>query len=687
MNLLIELGTEELPPKSLKTLSSAFSNGIAEGLSNLGLNFDSVDSFAAPRRLAVRINGLDAQQQDKSVEKLGPNVKAAYDKEGNPSPAALGFARSNSVEFSALSTTDTPKGERLVYRSVEPGKPTLELIEQVFIQSLAQLPIAKRMRWGASRSEFVRPIHWIVALSDSDIVSINAFDITSGRTTRGHRFHSSDNIAINSADSYESQLEQEGKVIASFERRRELVEQGTKEQATLIGAHAIIEEDLLDEVTGLIEWPVALAGSFDESFLEVPAEALISSMKEHQKYFHVVDKDGALLPNFIFISNIESTRPQSVIEGNEKVIRPRLADAAFFFNTDKKRPLESRIVDLDKILFQKDLGTVKDKSLRIADLAAHIATLIGGDEQLAKRAGELCKTDLSTEMVLEFDDLQGIAGQYYATHDGEHADVASAMREQYLPKFAGDALPNTLTGCAVALADRIDTICGIFSIGQIPSGSKDPFALRRASIGALRIIIEKGFDIDLKPIVARAINAQQASCDNAAVEQQVLDYMFERFRAWYVEEGITAEVLNAVLAKSLSNPGDFAQRVAAVSEFAKAEEAQALAAANKRVANILAKAESLPDTVNESLFNNDDERALHDAISTITAKVTPLYESKDYNRAFTELATMRAVVDSFFDNVMVNDDDPAIRANRIALLNTLHNLFGHIADISRLVIK
>ncbi len=686
-DLLIELGTEELPPKSLKKLSNAFSDGVKQGLTSLDLDFSSITSFAAPRRLAVRVNALQSQQADKYIERLGPNVKAAYDKDGNPSKAAEGFARSNGVSFLDLITVDTPKGSRLAFQALEAGQPTLKLIQGVVEKSLQQLPISKRMRWGASRSEFVRPVQWLVALANNDIIPMTLFGINSDRYSMGHRSHANHKIAINSPESYERQLSDEGRVIASFEERRNLISDGAKSCALAINGQAVIDEDLLDEVTGLVELPVAMSGSFEEDFLSVPAEALISSMKEHQKYFHVVDQSGQLMPNFVFISNIESSRPASVIEGNEKVIRPRLADAAFFFKTDKKRSLESRLPDLDKILFQKSLGTVKDKSYRIANLAKEIAIKIGADSSEAFRAGELCKADLSTDMVLEFDDLQGIAGSYYAAHDGESINVAKAITEQYLPKFSGDALPSTLIGSSVALADRIDTLCGIFAIGQIPSGSKDPFVFLRASIGILRIIVEKKLDLNLANLITISLRAQSVDCDINTVSVQIIDYMFERFRAWYLEEGVSAEVVNAVLAKKLSNPLDFSDRINAVTEFASMSEAPALAAANKRVANILAKADDSNHILDASLFIASEEGTLFNSINQAKSEVAPLLISRDYKAVFRVLASMRNPVDAFFDNVMVNDENLSIRNNRLSLLKELHLLFGSVADIARLVKK
>ncbi|WP_349342119.1 glycine--tRNA ligase subunit beta [Marinobacter sp. MMG032] len=685
-DFLVELGTEELPPKALKPLSDAFTQGIARGLEEAGVEFATVESFAAPRRLAVRIRDLADSQQDKSVEKRGPAVKAAFDDAGNPTRALTGFATSLGVTPDQLDTLETDKGAWVVYRTVEQGKPTVELMPELVEQSLASLPIPKRMRWGAHRTEFVRPVHWVVMLFGNKVIETPIMGLNPGNKTRGHRFHCPKSLIVPTPNDYEVVLKQEGYVIADFAERREQIRAGVTELAEKeAGGKAVIDEDLLDEVTALNEWPVPLMGRFEERFLEVPAEALISSMKEHQKYFHVVAADGEMLPLFITVANIESKDPSQVISGNEKVIRPRLSDAAFFYETDRKTKLEDRIDALKPIVFQEKLGSIYDKSVRVSALARKIADAIGSDPALAERAAMLAKTDLVTEMVLEFTDLQGIMGQYYAANDGEPEDVAKALNEQYMPRFAGDDLPTTLTGCAIAIADRLDSLVGLFGINQPPSGTRDPFALRRASLGVLRIIIERELPLDLQTCCEWAEeNFTVLTEQNTA--STVVNYMLERFRAHYDEQGIGAEVYLAVHARRPTRPLDFDRRVKAVEAFRQLPEAQALAGANKRVSNILTKqgGDSIGETVDASLLQDSAEKALAEQVDQQSAKVLPLFENGDYASALSSLASLRESVDSFFDEVMVMADDEAIRNNRLALLNRLRNLFLRVADISLL---
>ena len=574
----------------------------------------------------------------------------------------------------------------MVYRTVEQGKPTVDLMSGLVEQSLASLPIPKRMRWGAHRTEFVRPVHWLVMLFGNKIIDAPIMGLTPGNKTRGHRFHCPKALIIPTPADYEVVLEQEGYVIAEFAKRREQIRFGVSTLAeTEAGAKAIISEDLLDEVTGLNEWPVPLMGRFDKRFLAVPAEALISSMAEHQKYFHVVGADGAMLPLFITVANIESKDPSQVVSGNEKVIRPRLADAAFFYETDSKIRLEDRIERLKPIVFQEKLGSVYDKAVRVAALARKIAAAIGSDPALAERAAMLAKTDLVTEMVLEFSDLQGIMGQYYAADDGEPTDVAKAMNEQYMPRFAKDSLPTTLTSCALAIADRLDSLVGLFGIGQPPSGTRDPFALRRASLGVLRIIIERELPLDLQTCCEWAEeNFTGLTEENTA--SSVVDYMLDRFRAYYDERGIGAEVYLAVHARRPTRPLDFDRRVKAVEAFRQLPEALALAGANKRVSNILSKqaGEHVGETVNRDLLQDAAEKTLAAQVDQQAEKVLPLFEQGDYASALQSLASLQEPVDSFFNEVMVMADDEAVRNNRLALLNRLHNLFLRVADISLL---
>ncbi|WP_339752830.1 glycine--tRNA ligase subunit beta [uncultured Marinobacter sp.] len=685
-DFLVELGTEELPPKALKPMSDAFTQGIARGLEEAGIEFGRIEAFAAPRRLAVRIRSLADAQPDKSVEKRGPAVKAAFDDAGNPTRALTGFATSLGVTPDQLDTLETDKGAWVVYRTVEQGKPTVELMPELVEQSLAGLPIPKRMRWGAHRTEFVRPVHWVIMLFGNKVIDKPVMGLTPGNKTRGHRFHCPKSLIVPTPGDYEVVLKQEGYVIADFTERREQIRAGVTELAEKeAGGKAVIDEDLLDEVTALNEWPVPLMGRFEERFLEVPAEALISSMKEHQKYFHVVAADGEMLPLFITVANIESKDPAQVISGNEKVIRPRLSDAAFFYETDRKTRLEARVDALKPIVFQEKLGSIYDKSVRVAALARKIADAIGSDPALAERAAMLAKTDLVTEMVLEFTDLQGIMGQYYAANDGEPEDVAKALNEQYMPRFAGDDLPTTQTGCVIAIADRLDSLVGLFGINQPPSGTRDPFALRRASLGVLRIIIERRLPLDLQTCCEWAQESFTVLTEQDTAST-VVDYILERFRAHYDEQGIGAEVYLAVHARRPTRPLDFDRRVKAVEAFRQLPEAQALAGANKRVSNILTKqgGDSIGETVDASLLRDSAEKALAARVDQQADKVLPLFENGDYASALSSLANLREPVDNFFDEVMVMADDEAIRNNRLALLNRLRNLFLRVADISLL---
>ena len=686
-DFLVEIGTEELPPKALKTLSNAFSSGIESALKEAGLSYDKATSFASPRRLALRLNGLQTQQSDKTIEKKGPAKKAAFDAEGNPSRALLGFTGSLGITPEQLEETETPKGTWLIYRSTESGQETRTLLNNIVAQALAKLPIPKRMRWGAQKVEFVRPLQWVLMIFGDEVVEGSILDIPNGNTTRGHRFHSEGLIEITDANDYESLLLDKGKVIADYDVRKEKIRNGVIKAAENIGGIAVIDENLLDEVCALNEWPVPLVGNFDERFLEVPTEALISSMKEHQKYFHALDKDGAMLPNFITLCNIESTDPQQVIQGNERVIRPRLADAAFFFETDKKSSLEKRREQLKKIVFQKQLGTVYEKTERVSKLAANISQAIGGDADHAARAGHLAKSDLVTEMVLEFTDLQGTMGYYYALHDGEAEEVAVALNEQYKPKFAGDSLPSKACGQALSLAEKIDSLVGLFGISQPPTGTKDPFALRRAALGVLRIIVEKQLPLDLGVMISWACEQYDETLfTNANVKQDLLTYLLERFRAWYDDQNISAEIFLSVSARRPTRPVDFDQRVKAVNAFTKLEQASALSAANKRVSNILAKqnADLSDKSVNADLLSEASEIALSKQLNDLSSKVTPLFDQGNYQEALSELASLQQPVDQFFTDVMVMVDDEAVKTNRLVLLSQLRDMFLRVADISLL---
>lgn len=684
-DFLFELGTEELPPVALKSLITALASAVEESLAKTGLGHKGIKSYASPRRLAILIKDLADTTPVKEVTVWGPPAKIAFDADGKPTKAAQAFADKNGLSLAQLTTENDGKADKLVARQQAGGEQATDLLGHIFSEALTRLPIPKRMRWGASRTEFVRPVHWLVMLYGEDVVDAEILGLKAGRESRGHRFHHNQPISLKSAADYLASL-REAYVLADMAERRTLIVEQINQQASQIGGTAVIDEDLLDEVTALVEWPVALTGKFEERFLKVPAEALISSMAEHQKYFHVVDENGKLKPNFITLANIESKDPAQVIDGNERVIRPRLSDAAFFFETDKKTPLARQRERLKNIVFQAKLGSIFDKTERIARLAAIIAKQIGADAAKATRAGELSKADLVTEMVLEFDKMQGIAGHYYALNDGEDEEVAKALAEQYLPKYAGDKLPETTTGTLVALADRLDTIIGIFGIGQKPTGSKDPFGLRRASLGALRLMVEKNINLDLKALLeeAAAGHGRHIAKPDEAVEE-TLAYMLERFRAWYEEDAIATEVYLAVAAKNISHPLDINARVLAVNAFARMDEAEALAAANKRVSNILSKLDREPSgPVNPELLREEAEKRLAEAVAAKATAVPPLYQERRYADALAELASLRKPVDDFFDQVMVMADDESLRNNRLALLTQLRGLFLQVADISLL---
>jgi glycyl-tRNA synthetase beta chain len=686
--LLVELGTEELPPKSLKTLGLAFRNGVVNGLKARELPHGSVQWFASPRRLAVLIEEVALQAPDKDLEILGPPADRARDESGAWTPAATGFARKQGVAPEQLINIDTGKGPRLGLRKSEQGQTLKSCFNAIINESVQQLPIAKRMRWGASRIEFVRPVQWLVAMIGADADHGEVLGLTTSNTTRGHRFHSTGPIVLASPEDYVASLTA-AKVVASYDQRRQMIREQVETEASALSATAVIDEDLLDEVTGLVEWPVALTGSFDRQFLDVPAEALISSMKEHQKYFHLVDAQGSLLPNFITLSNIESENPALVIEGNERVIRPRLSDAAFFYETDKQTSLADRVDSLGAVVFQQKLGTLLEKTHRVQTLAQAIAKLIGADPELAGRAALLSKTDLISDMVQEFSEMQGVAGSYYALNDGEPAEVAAAIAQHYWPKFSGDQLPQSATATCLALADRLDTLVGIFGIGQPPTGSKDPFALRRASLAILRILVENQLDLDLAECLALASAQYDPAVLAADTDAQVLDYMIERFRARYEESNIPAEIFKSVSALGLSHPLDIQRRVLAVDAFAKLDEAASLAAANKRVRNILGKLDTAHQfgEVNANLLVETEEKGLFAALDAAAETSGKHFSQGQYQQALASLAILREPVDAFFDGVMVNSEDPALRTNRLNLLYALRQLFLQVADISQLVVS
>ena len=683
-NFLVEIGTEELPPKALKTLATSFADNVEAELNQAGLTFDKIEWFAAPRRLAVKVLNLATQQPSKEIEKRGPAVSAAFDAEGKPTKAAEGWARGCGITVEQAERIATDKGEWLVHRAKIEGQPTKNLLNDIVANALAKLPIPKPMRWADKTVQFIRPVHTVTMLLGDELIEGEILGVASARTIRGHRFLGEKEFEIQHADQYPQLLREKGSVVADFNERKAEILAKSQAKATALGGVADIEESLLEEVTSLVEYPNVLAAKFEERFLAVPAEALVYTMKGDQKYFPIYDKNGKLLPHFIFVSNINPEDPTAIIEGNEKVVRPRLTDAEFFFKTDLKQKLVDRLPRLETVLFQQQLGTLKDKTDRIEQLAGEIAKQIGADEAKAKRAGLLSKCDLMTNMVFEFTDTQGVMGMHYARHDGEDEEVAVALNEQYMPRFAGDELPKSLVASAVALADKFDTLTGIFGIGQAPKGSADPFALRRAALGALRIIVEKNLPLDLEDLVKKSAALFGDKLTNKNVVTDVVDFMLGRFRAWYQDEGIAVDVIQAVLARRPTRPADFDARVRAVSHFRTLDSAEALAAANKRVSNILAKADAAIGEINLTACVEPAEKALAEAVLALRTEVQPLIAQGDYTAVLDKLANLRAPVDSFFDNVMVNAEDPALRQNRLAILNTLQGLFLQVADISLL---
>jgi glycyl-tRNA synthetase beta chain len=681
-NLLIEIGTEELPPKSLAKLALAFRDNIDAEFTDNDLSFNRVNWYASPRRLAVIVEDLSEYQADKDVEKRGPAITAAFDQNGEPTKAAQGWARSNGIEVNQAQRLKTDKGEWLLFKAQVKGQAINQILAAVVEKALKALPIPKPMRWGTKPTQFIRPIHTVTMLFGNELIQGEVLDISSARLVNGHRFHSNVPIELDCADNYLSQLEHHY-VIADHGHRKAIILEQIQTLAKQENAIADINEELLEEVTSLVEWPVALVANFEDSFLAVPKEALIYTMKDDQKYFPLLDEKGQLKSRFIFITNIESKDPEIIISGNEKVIRPRLADAEFFFNTDKKQTLVSRLESLKTILFQKQLGTLYEKSERIASMAKSIAVMIGANTEAAYRAGLLCKTDLMTNMVMEFPDIQGVMGMHYARVDGETELVALAQNEQYMPRFAGDNLPSSDVSVCVALADKIDTLVGIFGIGQTPKGDKDPFALRRASIGILRIIVDKSLPLDLVDLVGASILLFGDKIKTENLEKNVVDFILARFKAWYAEQGIASGVVQAVAVNRPTRPADFAARVEAVKSFSTLESAEALAAANKRVANILAKNVFKDElSLNKDLLNAPAEIALANSLESVETRIQPMLNQSDYTSALIVLAELRQPIDEFFENVMVMADDESVKRNRLTLLSRLRGLFLCCADIS-----
>lgn len=683
-DLLIEIGTEELPPKALKQLMNAFSNGIQDGLKRAELTYGAIETFATPRRLGILIQRVPTQQIDRTITRKGPTLSAAFDINDKPTPAALGFARSCGVEIEKLHKHKSTNGDWLYFEQKISGKKTRELLSEIILTAIAKLPIPKLMRWGNHDVEFARPTHWVLVVFGKQTISAKILNQTSSNKTYGHRFLHPKAIKIVNPNLYEKQLSK-AFVVANYKKRKEIIRTQVQKIAKPKGI-ALINDNLLEEVTGLVEWPVALLGNFSKAFLEIPPEAVISAMNTHQKYFPILDKKGNLLPHFITISNIKSKNPKRVISGNERVLRARLADAEFFYKTDLKNPLAMRLEELKTVVFQQQLGNMHEKASRIAALATYLASTLNVNSEHAKQAGLLAKADLMTQMVGEFPELQGIMGYYYSLHDKQPEKIAIAIKEHYQPRFAGDHLPESPLGCAVALADKIDTVIGIFGINQAPTGDKDPFALRRAALGVLRIIIEKQIPIDLKILLGIAADNYQRKLSNANVVEQTLEFMIERLRAWYLEQDIGPDVFAAVQIRYPTQPLDFHRRIEALQHFQQLPEAKALAAANKRVSNILKQQASakLQQIIDPKLFEHDSERLLAKLLIEKEQQVAAFYQKANYVEALSSLAALQKPVDQFFDEVMVMVEDEAIRNNRLTLLRHLRQLFFQIADISLL---
>ena len=689
-DFLVEIGTEELPPKALRSLMEAFGEELVAGIDAVRLSHGEVQTFASPRRLTVLVADLATAQEDRKVEQKGPPIKIAFDDDGKPTPAATAFAGKCGVDVAKLGRNKSDKGEWLAFESLEKGKTVAELLPGLVEEALSALPIPRRMRWGAGEAEFVRPVHWIVMLHGKKPINASVMDIAAGNRTHGHRFHSSGPITIESPDVYLDTLEKDGYVIADFERRREMVRTGVDTEARRAGGQVVDGESLYDEVAALVEWPVPVLGSFDDKFLELPRETIISTLAGHQRYFPVADESGKLLSKFITVANLESKDPDQVKDGNERVIRPRLADAAFFWDSDRRKTLASREDDLREVVYQHGLGSLFDKSQRIAVIAKWLASALEHDDATVERAAAIAKCDLLTGMVGEFPELQGTMGGYYAAADNETESVATAIGEHYRPRFAGDAIPGSRDGQLLAVADKLDTLGGIFSLGKKPSGNRDPFGLRRAALGIVRIIIEGGLDVDLKALIAVAVNAQpQGKLDSDEVAAEVYRFITDRLRRYFLDRdpGLKMETFDAVMVRQPSSLLDFDRRLAAVQTFARLEPAASLAAANKRIANILRKAgDPAGLSVKKKLLQEDAELALFSALQSAQQKVEPLIAVRSYAEVLNELADLRDPVDRFFECVLVMADDEAIRNNRLALLGELRALFLDVADISRLSI-
>lgn len=684
-DFLVEIGTEELPPKALRNLSQAFADGLQQGLTANDLSFGEVKVYGAPRRLAVWIKDLQLLQADKVVERKGPAKKVGFDNEGKATKALEGFARSCGVSVADLVEVDTDKGIWMAYNQQVPGQAALDLLPGLVESALAKLPIPKRMRWGSSDIEFVRPVHWVLMLLGSKVIPATILGKTASNVTRGHRFHAPAEITINQPQDYAATLRAQGYVLADFEERTARIREQIHQVAQDAQGQVVIDEALLEEVSALNEWPVAVLGSFDEVFLTVPPECLVAAMKGHQKFFHLLDKNGQLQAKFITISNIESTRPESVVSGNERVIRPRLADSKFFWDQDRKQPLDQLLPRLETVVFQQKLGSLFDKVERLEKLTVQIAKPLGVAVDLAERAARLSKCDLMTLMVGEFPELQGIMGRYYALEQGENESVALALDQQYQPRFAGDVLPESHLAQALSIADKLDTITGIYGVGEIPTGDRDPFALRRAALGLMRIMIEKELDLDLRVLIEASLKLHPRIEFSTELVDSIYDFIISRLRAYYADQGVSAEAFEAVRVCKPTQPIDFAKRIEAVRHFAQLDAAESLSAAHKRIQNILRKLTGQwPQNVEPALFENPAEQELWQALEQVRAQANSQVAAREYTSALITLAQVRNPVDQFFDQVMVMADDEKVRDNRLALLNQIYQLFLNVADISRL---
>lgn len=679
-SVLFELGTEELPAGEYEVMAKAMADGVASGLRQHGLAIGDIQVFATARRLSVVINHVQEQAEDTELEVLGPPVAAARTDDGGWTPAAAGFAKKQGVNPDELQIIMTDKGERLGIRKIAKGMLCIDVLPGVVQQAVNAIPVSKRMRWGRERHEFLRPVQWLVLLYGDTEIDVTLFGLASGRVSRGHRFHGQSSVVIPAADAYETMLREQF-VIASVDERKALITEQIEALASS-DERVIVDDSLLSEVAGLVEWPVALRGSFDDAFLSVPRQALISSMREHQKYFHIENIAGDLLPSFVTISNIESKRPESVIYGNEKVIRPRLADAAFFFNTDKETTLASKALRLEGVLFQRDLGTLAQKQDRISAVALSLCELLEANKTTVEKAGSLIKADLVSDMVGEFPELQGIAGRHYALHDGASEAVANAIEQHYWPKFSGDKLPESAESAALALADRLDTLVGIFGIGQIPTGSKDPFALRRASLAVIRILLSFAPTANIDTILTTAKQSFASEVLDGEVVETVKAYLLDRLPAHYEDQGVSIDILRSVTAISTESIGDINRRSLAVANFAGSDAADALAAANKRVANILAKENEALPSINADLLTEAAEQSLHKALTESQQSVKIAVAEDNYVKALADLSQLREPIDTFFDSVLVNVDEANVRLNRLALLQELRNQFLSVADLA-----